>query len=456
MKESDTPGNEDPPVDSELPEWDRWVASVLNRMAEDAERVASGELSKSEFHAKYHEERARMADEYVPDHEAPPIDPDDPEWRTWAESILDDTEYDTEFGIELARDARRVTEGSLSETEFHDRYHERTVAEFGMDDRPTKSAVAGTPSESPDGSPLPGIPGENDPTRRSVLKNAAGVGAAAVGLSAFQQATKSAAAQDTGGEGGGTQLGMAIDTERCIACLQCTQACHEENGTAAESLWMYVFRYEEDNYTDEQNWLTRPCQHCTNAPCTNACPTASRYRREEDGLVLTNYDRCVGCRYCEVSCPYGVNYLAWMGGGDDEHTFEGNREIDGRHVAGNPPRGVMGKCTFCAHRQDSGDPDLAGTTACEDVCPTDAIHFGDLEDEESAPRQHIASKSESSVFRLLEDMGTEPNVLYIGNEPSASAEPVEGPTTVEDVGRRKNRPDRPEISAGGTDTEGGE
>ncbi|MFB6153105.1 MAG: 4Fe-4S dicluster domain-containing protein, partial [Halodesulfurarchaeum sp.] len=153
------------------------------------------------------------------------------------------------------------------------------------------------------------------------------------------------------------------------------------------------------------------------------------------GLVLTDYNRCVGCKYCMVACPYGVNFL-----GENEPTglspgFQYERVgRNGRWVAGNPPEEVMGKCTFCVHRQDSGDPDLEGTTACEDICPGDAIHFGDLSDPESDPRQHLKKKPDANKFHLLDQVGNEPNVLYIGKQPSNEAEPIPGPTTYADRG----------------------
>ena len=457
MRESNERTEGGPPDDPERPEWDQWVDSLMERMAEDAERVADGDLSEAEFHAKYHEDRARMAEEYAPDREAPPLDPDDPEWEAWAEEILADTEYDTELGIELARGARRVAEGSLDEAEYHENHHAETLAEFGVDDRPTRAAAAdaslldgGSPPEAPDGSSLPGVPGEDDPTRRSLLKGAAGVGAAAVGLSAVQQASRSVAADDGGSNpDSDVQMGMAINTERCIACLQCMDACNEENDNPSEALWMTVLRYEEDDYTDNEEFLTRPCQHCSDAPCETACPTNARYTREEDGIVLTDYDQCTGCRYCEVACPYGVNYLQWADPGEAGEAFDHDTEVGGVTAAGPAPQGTMGKCTFCAHRQDSGDEDLMGTSACEDVCPVDAIHFGDMNDEESAPRQHLSEDiGDQPTYKLLEEMGTEPNVVYVGNEPSPTATQVDGPTGEDEHGLTRERPGRDEIELG--------
>jgi molybdopterin-containing oxidoreductase family iron-sulfur binding subunit len=394
----------------------------------------------------------------------------DEEWEADAEERLALTEYDTDLGKELARDAQRMAAGDLSESEFYEKYHEEVVEEFGVDHRgdvappdddedrfgyDTESS-AGESSGPPGGDGgdgngnLPGAPGD-DPERRDVLKTAGALGAGAVGLNTIQNATQNASQNETeAGEEDDEDLqwGMAINQNNCIACLNCIEACNEENNNTPDALWMFVHRYVEDDYSDEEEYLTRPCQHCSDSPCTAACPVTARHTRDEDGIVLTDYESCIGCRYCEVACPYGVNYLQWATPREREE-FESSRGIadlysaetkDGVEAAGPPPQGVMGKCTFCVHRQDSGREELRGTTACEDICPADAIHFGNLEDEESAPRQHLDELGENeNTFRLLEDHGTEPNIVYVGNEPSPDAKPVEGPRTVEDMNRELSR-----------------
>ncbi|MEE9601168.1 MAG: 4Fe-4S dicluster domain-containing protein, partial [Thermoplasmata archaeon] len=104
---------------------------------------------------------------------------------------------------------------------------------------------------------------------------------------------------------------MAIDLDRCTGCRACMEACKVENNTPQSIFWMYVFRFEEGRYPDTQMWfMPRPCMHCDNAPCVKVCPVGARYKRE-DGLVATDWERCIGCRYCEVACPYGVNYFNW-------------------------------------------------------------------------------------------------------------------------------------------------
>ena len=373
----------------------------------------------------------------------------DERWEANARADLDDVEFDTELGVEMARDALRISQGELSEARFHQKHHAAVVDEFGIDHRPTRNADLPVGSETKhktDGelgewasdSSMPHVPGKDgvpNTSRRRFLKGSA---AAAAGATAALAGCAEMASQgtDPGSYDGDVHMGMALDLDRCIGCLLCAEGCMEENDTNLGMFWMHVFRYEEDEYDDvDESYMPRPCQHCSNPSCSYVCPTQARYKRDEDGIVLTNYDTCIGCRYCQVACPYGVNYL---GQEKDEPTgkspgfWHPTREKEqGIEAAGSPPEGVMGKCTFCVHRQD--DASSRGTTACEDACPVDAIHFGDMEDAESAPRQHMREYRETSRFELLENTGNEPNIVYLGDEPTGKAESTDGPYTYRDL-----------------------
>ena len=357
-------------------------------------------------------------------------------WEARARALLEGSDYDDELGTQVARDAQRVVAGELSAEEFGRRYHDPYIEQFGRDDRP----------DSPDARVRSGEEGRQpeEPrllSRREVL---GALGGAAVGVLFLGELYRSGALGASSGTGttlagtavGGrttpVQYGMVIDLERCDGCLFCVDACRTENGLADGALWPYVFSYQEPG-DDRTQFLVRNCQQCTNAPCIKVCPTTARHRRPSDGLVLTDYDLCIGCRYCEVACPYGVNYFQW---GDPE-TYGGNftgerRDSRGIAVDGDPPRGVMGKCNYCPLRQE--DPERRGTTACSEACPMDAIHVGDMNDPDSEPNRYLAKRREEAkgnlpTFRLLEDLGTEPNIIYIGTPPSSRAELVEGPVS---------------------------
>jgi len=427
------------------------------------------------------------------------------EWQQSAEAALDDTEYDTELGMQLAEDAMKVTKGELSETEFHDRYHEAVVEEFGEDERPIESGEEGRFDET-----LSRI-GVDEESRRAVMKKL-GAGAGAVGLGAWGTAGSDdgrtlAATEDddddTPEHAEGTQWGMALDLEVCDGCLSCVTACNQEHNWDDGANWMYILAYNDgtvespdaDEYdsTRDFEYLIRPCQHCTDAPCEKVCPTTARHTREDGGLVLTDYDVCIGCRYCQVACPYGVNYFQWEDPDVPRDELDDDMVYDqrGRQVSSRGPRGVMEKCIFDPARQDGNmGEEMVGTTACEDACPPGAIQFGDMNDPESDPQQYLDDVSlaralendpeeeelqeaiavldgdeepadeddddglteaqarrlidgeygdGSSRFELLEEFGTNPNVVYIGNEPGPDAEQTEGPVAYEDVGMVDNR-----------------
>ena len=367
----------------------------------------------------------------------------DEQWDERARQRLSSVEFDTELGLELSRDALRVAQGELSQEAFHEKHHEAVEAEFGLDERPTAPQTKRGETDDP----MPKVPGTGRPSRRTVLKSMGGLaaGGAAASLAGCTEAEAATApsAEDPANADGDIQFGMAIDMNRCIACLLCVEGCKEENDTDRGTHWMHVFRFEEDEFGEtREGYMPRPCQHCSEPSCTYVCPTQARYKRDGDGIVLTNYDTCIGCRYCEVACPYGVNFLGSgepVSNSTDENVrdlspgFFGDQEdAEGVTVGGPPPEGVMGKCTFCVHRQD--DSARRGTTACEDACPVDAIHFGDMNDPDSAPRAHLRRNRGESRFNLLEQTGNEPNIVYIGEEPSKDAEPIDGPYTYGDLG----------------------
>lgn len=206
---------------------------------------------------------------------------------------------------------------------------------------------------------------------------------------------------------------MVIDLSKCIGCDYCVWACQATNDTADDMRWN--IRVDDETAQGDVFHVTRPCLHCTHAPCVEVCPVAATYHRA-DGLVVMDYNKCIGCRYCQTACPYGARSFNWTERSDvNPRTPEwGTPEVPRR------PRGVVEKCTFCIHRIDAGlarglmpGVDEEATPACVNVCPVTARFFGNINNPNSTVSRIIASRP---TIRLLEDLGTEPNVYYIPPE----------------------------------------
>jgi Fe-S-cluster-containing dehydrogenase component len=204
---------------------------------------------------------------------------------------------------------------------------------------------------------------------------------------------------------------MVIDLDKCIGCEYCLRTCQAVNNVPSESMrWNVGFPESTENGLDF--YMTRPCLHCQQAPCVKVCPVGATWVRE-DGLVAMDYSRCIGCRYCEVACPYDVRRFNWKLSTEKNPYVPawGTPEIPRR------PRGVVEKCTFCVQRIDRGlslgltpGVDPQATPACVDICPVSARIFGDILDTESPVSVYLA---EHDTFRLREDFGTEPKVHYV-------------------------------------------
>jgi Fe-S-cluster-containing dehydrogenase component len=204
--------------------------------------------------------------------------------------------------------------------------------------------------------------------------------------------------------------GMVINLDKCIGCEYCQRSCSATNDVLDDKPWNIVVEDQMEN--GDTYFFSRPCLHCQDAPCVEVCPVQATYHRE-DGLVMMDYDRCIGCRYCEVACPYDARKFNWAERTDVNPYVPtwGTPEVERR------PRGVVEKCTFCVHRIDAGlaaglmpGVDRDATPACVNACPVGARTFGNLKDPDSKVSQLIAN---NPTLRLREELGTEPSVYYI-------------------------------------------
>lgn len=203
---------------------------------------------------------------------------------------------------------------------------------------------------------------------------------------------------------------MVIDQAKCTGCGYCTLACRAHNDISPNISWNRVLNAGE--VAGKKVYLSRPCMQCEHAPCVEVCMVKASYRRP-DGIVMMDYDRCIGCRYCEVACPYSARAFNWEAytGPNPAVPKWGMPEVPRR------PRGVVEKCSFCYHRIDRGlaagltpGVDDDATPACVVVCPVHARIFGDINDPNSEVSKVLAN---NPSYRLREDLGTKPRVYYL-------------------------------------------
>ncbi len=221
-----------------------------------------------------------------------------------------------------------------------------------------------------------------------------------------------------------TRWGMVRDLDKCTACQACIVACRVENSVPFAGpeqaamgrpiFWNEMLSHVEGEFPNVHlHMVPRPCMQCENPPCVKVCPVGATWKNEE-GLVEINQDICIGCRYCMVACPYGARSFNWYEPEFLEmHESYLNLDVPVR------PRGVVEKCTYCAHRirqaRAKGQPigsdyDDGMVPACAQTCPASAIFFGDLDDPQSTVSR---MKGSHRAFQLLAELGTEPKTIYL-------------------------------------------
>jgi molybdopterin-containing oxidoreductase family iron-sulfur binding subunit len=216
----------------------------------------------------------------------------------------------------------------------------------------------------------------------------------------------------------GVEFAYALDISRCIGCRRCVYACVAENNQSRDPQvqWIRVLSMpkeggvnltDSDPYYDPETvpqegrfYVPVQCQQCRNPPCTKVCPTGATWK-EPDGIVVVDYDWCIGCRYCMAACPYGARHFNW-----GEPSIPEDELNTSTHYLGNRPRpkGVVEKCTFCIQRTREGR-----YPACVEVCPVGARKFGNLLDPASEIRYILENKR---VLILKEELNTMPKFFY--------------------------------------------
>ena len=210
--------------------------------------------------------------------------------------------------------------------------------------------------------------------------------------------------------------GMVIDLKKCVGCYSCVVACKEEHFLPPGIFWNRVLVTQQGTYPAViKEILPILCNHCQEAPCVKACPTGASFKRE-DGIVLIDYEKCMGCRYCIMACPYQHRSffrkrVPYFGGDGYTPPEELGQKLYPLQ------EGTAVKCNFCVERIDEGlrrglrpgvDPEA--TPACVIACPAKARYFGDLDDPESEVSRLIREKRGTP---LAPQYGTEPSVYYL-------------------------------------------
>jgi molybdopterin-containing oxidoreductase family iron-sulfur binding subunit len=262
-----------------------------------------------------------------------------------------------------------------------------------------------------------------DGNRRDFLKLAGLTALGATGASSINATTAAASTVESPAEAstGGVRLGMVIDLRKFskndALIERCIEACHAVHNVPDfgddaknEVKWIWSEDFETAFHSQEFHFIREDlkgkptlllCNHCNNPPCTRVCPTQATWKREADGIVMMDWHRCIGCRYCVVACPYGSRSFNWK---DPRPAID---EITPDYPT--RMRGVVEKCTFCEERISRGlEP------ACVEACSNDEIVFGNLNDPDSKVRQLLA---ERMAIRRKSGLGTQPEVYYIIDDP---------------------------------------
>jgi molybdopterin-containing oxidoreductase family iron-sulfur binding subunit len=208
----------------------------------------------------------------------------------------------------------------------------------------------------------------------------------------------------------GKKFVMVIDEGKCDGCKKCTEACQTMHYTESDREWIKVFTMKDAEATAPY-FFPKPCFHCDNPPCTKVCPVNATFKRQ-DGIVLIDNERCIGCRMCMAACPYSTRFFNWSHP-DPKQTAAIGDAVYSPESSYPRRMGTVEKCDFCPDMLRQGK-----MPACVSGCPMDALYFGDQNEDAVTNASGVTVKlsqllAENAAYRHLEELGTEPRVYYL-------------------------------------------
>ncbi len=203
----------------------------------------------------------------------------------------------------------------------------------------------------------------------------------------------------------GKKFVMVVDLARCKNARKCVTACQKMHHLPEEKEWLSV-KLMKDNDKGAPYWMPKTCFHCDNPPCVKVCPVDATFKRQ-DGLVLIDNDRCIGCKFCMAACPYSTRVFNWQEPADQHVTVPYSPETS------TPSKvGTVEKCDFCPDMVRQGMlPD------CVTACPNGTFYFGDENEDTVTNGDETVSLSQllkdRSGYRFMEELGTQPRLYYL-------------------------------------------
>lgn len=199
---------------------------------------------------------------------------------------------------------------------------------------------------------------------------------------------------------------MVIDLAKCKNARKCVDACQEGHMLPSDHEWIKIQLLQDSDMTSKY-WFPKPCYHCDSPLCVSVCPVGATYKRE-DGIVLVDNKRCIGCKFCMTACPYSARVFNWKDPEVDlprDHVYDPELNVP-------PVEGTVGKCVFCADKLRNNE-----LPRCVKACPMGVIYFGDIN--EDAVTNGVETLRFSSLmvdkhgYRHMEELGTMPSVYYL-------------------------------------------